>query len=152
VRVLQRNLVYCIGLTADIASPEVLRRYEYLGQYGDLEKISVNRNGFTGKGQKGPSFSVYITYKTEHEASLAILALNNLMHAGQRIHASFGTTKYCTYFLKKIECPNVPDCYFLHCLDKENEIDERDNRPTRELFDNQQQLAEDIVRNNLDKI
>lgn len=32
--------------------------------------------------------------------------------------ASFGTTKYCTYFLKHIPCTN-PDCMYLHELGDE---------------------------------
>ena len=124
MRVEQRNLVYCIGFTQEVASAEILKRHEYLGQYGELDKLSVVRNGFTGKGQKGPSFSVYITYRTELQASLAILALNGMVHNERTVRASFGTTKYCTYFLKKMECPNLPNCCFLHCLDRENEIDE----------------------------
>lgn len=34
--------------------------------------------------------------------------------------ASFGTTKYCTYFLRNLPCNN-PDCMYLHELGDEND-------------------------------
>ena len=148
VRVLQKNLVYCIGLPTELAHPDVLKKQCYLGQYGKIDKISVNKNGFTGKSQKGPSFSVYISFQKDNEAALAILGLNNLVCDGQLVKASYGTTKYCTYFLKKTECPNLPDCYFLHCLDKENEVDEKDSKPSKELFETQQKMAEKVIITN----
>lgn len=97
---------------------------------------------------------MYITFPNELETSLAILALNGLVQNDQCVMASFGTTKYCTFFLKKMECPNLPQCCFLHCLDRNNEIDEidREGRSTREVFDSQQKLAEDIVYRNLKKV
>ena len=34
--------------------------------------------------------------------------------------ASFGTTKYCTYFLRNLPCNN-PDCMYLHELGNEGD-------------------------------
>lgn len=34
------------------------------------------------------------------------------------IQASLGTTKYCSYFLKSMQCPK-PDCMYLHELGDE---------------------------------
>jgi hypothetical protein len=39
VRVVQRNLVYVIGLPPAIALEETLRRPEYFGQYGRIVKV-----------------------------------------------------------------------------------------------------------------
>lgn len=40
------------------------------------------------------------------------------------IRASFGTTKYCSYFLKGQQCPKVKECVYLHAhpKDKESQI------------------------------
>lgn len=39
VRVLQRNLVYIIGLTMPLCREETLRRSEYFGKYGKIVKV-----------------------------------------------------------------------------------------------------------------
>lgn len=132
---------------------KVLEQNRYLGQYGRIEKISTNKNSFSNKNQKGPSYSTYITFSNEVEAALAILvstaftkALNNLVCNERLVRASYGTTKYCTYFLKKLECPNRPDCYFLHAYDRSNEIDEGMHKPNKDMFDNHQKIAEQTLR------
>lgn len=38
------------------------------------------------------------------------------------MRASFGTTKYCNFFLKNTECPNK-ECLYLHSLANDNNID-----------------------------
>nr|CAB3481507.1 unnamed protein product [Digitaria exilis] len=43
VRVIQRNLVYIIGLPAHLCNESVLERREYFGQYGKVLKVSVSR-------------------------------------------------------------------------------------------------------------
>lgn len=68
------------------------------------------------------------------------------------IRASYGTTKYCTYFLKKQECPNRPDCYFLHCYERENELDEASHKPNKDMFDSHQKIAEQTLRQNRNKV
>jgi len=40
--------------------------------------------------------------------------------AERALKISYGTTKYCSYFLKKNDCPNIKDCYFLHQWDIDN--------------------------------
>lgn len=49
------------------------------------------------------------------------------MLAERPLKISYGTTKYCSHFLKKHECPNIKDCYFLHKWDVDNEIAVDDN-------------------------
>lgn len=39
-----------------------------------------------------------------------------------KLASIYGTIKYCKYFLKKIECKNLPNCNYLHVYDKKNEI------------------------------
>jgi len=43
VRVIQRNLVYIIGLPAHLCNESVLERREYFGQYGKVLKVSASR-------------------------------------------------------------------------------------------------------------
>lgn len=40
---------------------------------------------------------------------------------------SFGTTKYCSHFLRGNDCPN-PDCFYLHTIDKTREVSSGDTR------------------------
>ena len=63
VRVIQRNLVYVIGLAPEISYENELTRDEYFGQYGTITKIIVNKDKpFNPKSQNGPTYSAYITY------------------------------------------------------------------------------------------
>lgn len=43
-RVIQRNLVYVIGLPGGLGSEDLLRKAEYFGQYGKIGKIVIHRN------------------------------------------------------------------------------------------------------------
>jgi len=99
VRIITKNLVYIIGLSSNIAHREKLSKYEYLGQYGTIIKIVVNRNkAYNQNSPHGPSYSAYVTYSKPYEASIAILSLDDKMIDNHLIRASFGTTKYCSFF------------------------------------------------------
>ena len=107
-RIITKNLVYIIGLSSNIAHKEKLNKYEYLGQYGTIQKIVVNRSkAYNLNSVHGPSYSAYVTYSKPYEASIAILSLDDKMIDNHIIRASFGTTKYCSYFLKGIECTAI---------------------------------------------
>lgn len=114
VRVVQRNLVFVIGLSPRLADPEVLRRNEYFGKYGRIYKVVIN-NHTVYSGAQGPSVSAYVTYYKKDDASKAIQSVNNAYIDGRYLKASFGTTKYCTYFLRGMQCTK-PDCMYLHEL------------------------------------
>jgi len=43
IRVIQRNLVYVIGISARVANESILKESEYFGQFGKVIKIVVNR-------------------------------------------------------------------------------------------------------------
>ncbi|RDX78165.1 CCR4-NOT transcription complex subunit 4 [Mucuna pruriens] len=43
VRVIQRNLVYIVGLPLNLADEDLLQRREYFGQYGKVLKVSMSR-------------------------------------------------------------------------------------------------------------
>ena len=114
IRILQKNIVYIIGLPLNLASEEKLQKYEYLGQYGKIRKIIVNKNGYSQNKKSNITYSAYITYSSFEEASLALLSIdNNLYDNNNLLRASFGTTKYCNFFLKGIDCINR-DCLYMH--------------------------------------
>jgi CCR4-NOT transcription complex subunit 4 len=112
----KKDLVYIIGLTERTANDILLSKLEYIGQYGHIRKIVVNKDKPFNRGSNdGPSFSAYVTFSQVNEASLAILALDELEFDGRIIKASYGMTKYCSYFIKNTPCPNS-DCLYLHAL------------------------------------
>jgi hypothetical protein len=42
-----------------------------------------------------------------------VLALDGFYHDGRNVRASYGTSKYCSAFIKNVRCNN-PDCTYLH--------------------------------------
>ncbi|XP_040385188.1 uncharacterized protein LOC102708769 [Oryza brachyantha] len=115
VRVIQRNLVYIIGLPANLCNESILERREYFGQYGRVLKVSVSRTTGAPSQQASTnnSISVYITYAKEEEAIRCIQAVHNFVLEGKVLRACFGTTKYCHAWLRNMTCGN-PDCLYLH--------------------------------------
>lgn len=128
VRVIKRNLVYVIGLDPKIANKETLLKDEYLGQYGKITKLIVNVNkAYTVNTSSGPTYSAYINYSSDKEAAIAILSIDSTLYNGKIMKAAFGTTKYCTFFLRKMNCSNR-DCVYVHTIqDKCNLIDKESN-------------------------
>ena len=97
-------------------------KQEYFGQYGSILKVVVNKNkAYNPEGHNGPSYSAYISYTTAQEASIAILSIDNIEADYHVLRASFGTTKYCTFFLKNLDCPNK-DCLYLHSMADDEDI------------------------------
>jgi len=125
IRVVQRNLVYVIGISPSIASEETLRRGEYFGQFGKIVKVVVNRNHSGGSGDPrnasaSLSASAYITFAHKEDAKACIQAVDGFWMDGRNVRASFGTTKYCNSFLRNLSCTN-PDCLYLHELGEEED-------------------------------
>ncbi|XP_050935083.1 uncharacterized protein LOC103501902 isoform X2 [Cucumis melo] len=114
VRVIQRNLVYIVGLPLNLADEDLLQRREYFGQYGKVLKVSMSRTA-TGVIQQFPNntCSVYITYSKEEEAVRCIQNVHQFVLEGKPLRACFGTTKYCHAWLRNVPCTN-PDCLYLH--------------------------------------
>ncbi len=97
-------------------------RQEYFGQYGSITKLVVNKNkAYNPLGPNGPSYSAYITFSSDQEASITILAIDNTNFDEHLLRASFGTTKYCTYYLKGLDCSNK-ECLYLHYQADQNDI------------------------------
>lgn len=120
-RVVQRNLVYVIGVPGSISSEEILKRAEYFGQYGKIVKTVIHKNSNSAHA----TASAYVTFAHKEDAKACIQALEGFWLDGHHMRASFGTTKYCNNFIKGTVCNN-PDCVYLH------DIGEDEDRFTKE--------------------
>lgn len=93
-RIILENLVYVIGLSADLANESKLLGPKFFGQYGRIEKLVVNKNKiYNAKGTNGPSYSAYITFARKEDAALCVLCLDDTIVHNHLLKASFGTTK-----------------------------------------------------------
>ncbi len=144
IRVICKNILYLIGIPIEIANEDTLIKKEYLGQYGSIQKIIINKNGYLKNESDYPTYSSYITYSSQIEASLALLALNNSNHLNHKLNACYGTNKYCNSFLKGVECTNK-DCYYLHETADQNDIINKNESQTKFQFLEQQKLATKIA-------
>lgn len=143
MRIIQKNLVYLIGLSKDlIDKEELLCSFEYLGQFGKIIKFVINKSKtYNENGPNGPSYSCYVTYSSYEESSLAILSLDNAIIDNHVIKASYGTTKYCTNFLKNSVCLNE-ECLYLHEIaDEEDIISRSEMSNNKKIFELQQKKA-----------
>ena len=120
IRIIKKDLVHVHGFPSSLADTEKLSQIEYFGQYGSIQKILLSSKTNSETNKK--TFSIYITYSNEREASFAILAVDSLLIEGKLIRAFFGTTKYCNYFLNNSPCPNEDKCMFLHKLVRDKDI------------------------------
>lgn len=113
MRVIQKNLVYVIGLNPNIPTEELhntLRGDKFFGQYGKIQKIVINRrNNANGH----PGIGVYVTFARKEDAARCIAAVDGSINDGKYLRAAYGTTKYCSSYLRGQPCPN-PNCMFLH--------------------------------------
>ena len=122
VRVVQRNLVYVVGLTAPYCREETLRRHHLLTRYGKIAKLQTSlpkpadiaAAGRSGAGRaENLTGSAYVTYAREEDAARCIRGLDGSTLDGKVLRASLGTTKYCNAFLRHQTCGN-PECMYLH--------------------------------------
>ncbi|TYZ59862.1 hypothetical protein PybrP1_005804 [[Pythium] brassicae (nom. inval.)] len=124
VRVMQRNLVYVIGLPQSFTDEDRLRSGECFGQYGKIVKAVVNKTHL-GTDRSNATASAYITFANKEDALACIIAIDNFCLDGSVLRASFGTTKYCNFFLRNLVCNNS-DCLYLH------ELGDQDDSFTKE--------------------
>ncbi|THC97507.1 hypothetical protein EYZ11_003041 [Aspergillus tanneri] len=115
VRVVQKNLVYVIGLNPTIRDEsqllQTLRGRDYFGQYGDIEKIVVSKAKPGGNPNQG--IGVYVTYARKADAATCIGSVDGSVNGDRVLRAQYGTTKYCSSFLRNEQCHNR-NCTFLH--------------------------------------
>ena len=111
-RVLQKNLVYAVGLSQRMADPELLKKPEFFGKFGRIIKVAVGTAQAINNSTP-PTHTSYVTYARSEDALRAIQAVNNMVVDGRLLKASLGTTKYCSNFLKGQACYK-PECMYLH--------------------------------------
>ncbi|KAF2734281.1 hypothetical protein EJ04DRAFT_249008 [Polyplosphaeria fusca] len=114
LRVVQKNLVYVTGLiptTREDRLLEILRGPEYFGQYGKIIKIVVSKAKETAQHQQ--SVGIYVTFARKEDAAQCILAVDGSQNGERTLRAQFGTTKYCSAYLRGEQCNNR-NCMFLH--------------------------------------
>lgn len=93
VRVVQRNLVYAVGLAMEICYEETLMGPAYFGAFGQkmVKQMSVNRSGPYGSSvaRNGPTGSAYITFKRPEDAKKCIEVVNGAVWGGTCLIPSF---------------------------------------------------------------
>ena len=107
-------MVYVIGLVPQIKDEssllQTLRGVDYFGQYGDIDKIVVSK---AKPGAPSQGVGVYITYARREDAALCIATIDGSVNGDRVLRAQFGTTKYCSAYLRGETCTNK-NCSFLH--------------------------------------
>ncbi|KAG8829839.1 transcriptional repressor general negative regulator of transcription subunit 4 [Serendipita sp. 399] len=129
VRIIQRNVIYVVGLGPRFAKEDtisVLRSSDYFGRYGKISRIQLHKR--TPPGADAPIIGVYITYLRREDAERATHAIDGSPSpsgGGEVMRASYGSAKYCIGFLRNVPCTNI------NCLDV-HEWGEPDDCFTRE--------------------
>ncbi|KAJ5093810.1 hypothetical protein N7456_009671 [Penicillium angulare] len=140
VRVVQKNLVYVIGLNPTIRDEnqllQTLRGREYFGQYGDIEKIVVSKAKPGGNPHQG--IGVYVTFTRKTDAATCITAVDGSSNGDRVLRAQYGTTKYCSSFLRNEQCNNR-NCTFLHETGEDSESYSRSDLSSMNTLSSQRQ-------------
>lgn len=86
-RVVQKNLVYVLGLPTKIATEDILRGQDYFGQFGKIIRVVVSRraHAHTPVLAQVPNTGVYITYNKKEDATRAIEAVDGSVYDGKII-------------------------------------------------------------------
>lgn len=116
VRVIQKNLVYIVGLNPTVPPEELqslLRSDKFFGQFGKIMKVVVNKRNQNANSVGNSGYGIYITFARKEDAERCIREVDGSIMDGKVIRAAYGTTKYCSLYLKGLACPN-PNCMFLH--------------------------------------
>uniref|UniRef100_A0A0K0DQD2 RRM domain-containing protein n=1 Tax=Angiostrongylus cantonensis TaxID=6313 RepID=A0A0K0DQD2_ANGCA len=108
-RVLQKNLVFVVGLSLRVADPDILRKPQYFGRFGKILKVVVGTAPTANNLHAEPSRTAYVTYSKVDKALKAIQGVCNAPLDGRIVKASLGTTKYCSSFLRSQKCIK-PEC------------------------------------------
>jgi len=85
LRVVQKNLVYVVGLNPRIREEDLhrmLRGPQYFGQYGKIIKIVVSK-GKDGQGSASQPLGVYVTFARKEDAEKCIAAVDGTENGGR---------------------------------------------------------------------
>lgn len=118
-RIVQRNLIYISGLPEALINKKILQGNQFFGQYGQIEKITMCRQ--KNRYYKKPQKFVYIYFSNSYEASLAVLGTNFYSVNGQKIHVSFGMSRFCHFFLMGKPCESK-SCSYVHYIPLESDL------------------------------
>ncbi|KAI9691020.1 MAG: transcriptional repressor general negative regulator of transcription subunit 4 [Bathelium mastoideum] len=138
LRVVQKNLVYVTGLrpsTREDLLLQALRGDDYFGQYGKIIKIVVSKPKGNAQGQE--SVGVYVTFARKEDAEACIAAVDGIANNGRTLRAQYGTTKYCSTFLRNETCNNR-NCMFLHEPGEDSESFTRQDLSAMNVISTQQ--------------
>lgn len=116
LRVVQKNLVYVVGLSPGIPEQDLLKTLrgdKYFGQYGTIVKIVVSKAKQGEAPLNNGSLGVYVTFARKEDAAKCIAAVNGSQNGDRILRAQLGTTKYCSAYLRNEICTNK-QCMFLH--------------------------------------
>ena len=148
VRVVQKCLVFVVGLSPRIADSEILKRPDFFGKFGKIHKCVVNNNT-NYAGSTGHSASAYITFYKSEDALRAVQQTNNTQVDGRTLKASLGTTKYCSQFLKAQTC-NKSDCMYLHELGDERASFTKEDMQQGKHQEYEQELHDEFYRREME--
>ena len=84
LRVLQKNLVYVVGMDLGGSDDDVLqtlRGPQHFGQYGKIVKIVVSKAKEGSVGHH--SLGIYVTFVSREDAQTCIAALDGSLHEGR---------------------------------------------------------------------
>lgn len=102
VRVLQKNLVFVMGLSHSMANEETLKKYEHFGRYGPIKKVVISTHNTNYAGSKDTATAAaYLTYANHDDALKAIQGSNGSYVSSRTLKCSLGTTKYCSRYLER---------------------------------------------------
>merc|ERR1712080_81022 len=135
IRVIQRDLVYVIGIPLKYAKEELLRTNDFFGQFGEITKLIIKTKSETTKYKKvlvektleknDTTVSAYITFLNTNSAYNCIVEVDETKLDGKVLRCTYGTTKYCTYFLRGSKCQNL-GCMYLHKTGEQNDVITKD--------------------------
>lgn len=89
LRVVQKNLVYVVGLSPKSREEDLLqtlRGDQYFGQYGKIVKIVVSK---AKEGSNGNSIGVYVTFANKQDAASCIAAVDGSQNGDRILKYSF---------------------------------------------------------------
>ena len=152
IRVMQRSTVYVIGIKKELASVEALSSINFFGQYGEILRISIKKEAYHNQSDKNYYYSAYIHYQDDLSACLAIISIQSKHITGMELmRASYATSNYCKFYVKKTVC-RTKGCGYFHLKAPKSEcVFDIQKKTGLEIFDAMLSKAFDTATANLDK-
>lgn len=154
LRIIERNVIYLIGIKPEIAENDILTSNRFFGQYGRISKIHISKKPFYLKHTQDYCYSAYVTFQDRLSASLAVAGLDNFVFEGKKMEASYATNRYCQSFLYGQPCIKN-NCNYIHhkvddndCFIKEDGLDNRDIFQSQKVYAYRHifQTAKEVLR------